>query len=143
MRWPRSITARLSLVFLFLFLLVIILGAFSIGSLSHFNDLTSDQPVAEASLLLARWLIILTIVSAGLSVAAAMIYVRREERRLLLLQRNFISMASHEFRTPLTVIDAHAQRLIRMKDRLSPEDLEKRAHKIRKAVLRMTRLSTN
>jgi signal transduction histidine kinase len=30
------------------------------------------------------------------------------EQRLALLQRNFVSMASHEFRTPLTVIDGHA-----------------------------------
>ena len=29
------------------------------------------------------------------------------------MQRNFVSMASHEFRTPLTVIDGHARRLIR------------------------------
>jgi K+-sensing histidine kinase KdpD len=61
----------------------------------------------------------------------------------MLLQRNLVSMASHEFRTPLTIIDAHAQRLIRMKDRLSPEDLRERAHKIRSAVLRMTHLIRN
>jgi signal transduction histidine kinase len=35
-----------------------------------------------------------------------------EEQRLTLLQRNFISMASHEFRTPLTIIDGHTQRLM-------------------------------
>src|SRR5262249_3049847 len=32
------------------------------------------------------------------------------EQRLALLQRNFVSMASHEFRTPMTVIDGHARR---------------------------------
>ncbi|MGN7105242.1 MCP four helix bundle domain-containing protein, partial [Ralstonia holmesii] len=36
-----------------------------------------------------------------------------KERRMAELQRNFISMASHEFRTPLGVIDGQAQRLIR------------------------------
>jgi signal transduction histidine kinase len=66
-----------------------------------------------------------------------------EEQRLMLLQRNFVSMASHEFRTPLTLIDAHAQRLIRMSERLGPEDLTERARKIRSAVLRITHLIDN
>jgi two-component system OmpR family sensor kinase len=63
-----------------------------------------------------------------------------EEQRLTRLQRNFVSMASHEFRTPLTIIDAHAQRLIAMKERLSADELALRAGKIRSAVLRMTNL---
>jgi signal transduction histidine kinase len=66
-----------------------------------------------------------------------------EEQRLMLLQRNFISMASHEFRTPITIIDGHAQRLITMKDRLGPDDLAERAHKIRNAGRRMTHLIEN
>ena len=61
----------------------------------------------------------------------------------MLLQRNFVSMASHEFRTPITIIDAHAQRLITMKDRLSADDLAERARKIRSAVRRMTHLIEN
>jgi signal transduction histidine kinase len=161
----------------------------------------------------ARWLILLTIGLTGLSVAGAMVYVRRsisapilaladrmhrlaandtgielqsterhdeigemaravvifrsnaielmnsrigleqqatmlreklaEEQRLMLLQRNFVSMASHEFRTPITIIDAHAQRLISMKDRLIPSNLAERARKIRNAVRRMTHLIEN
>jgi len=66
-----------------------------------------------------------------------------EEQRLTLLQRNFVSMASHEFRTPLTLVDAHAQRLIAMRDRLAPESLAERARKIRGAVVRMTHLIQN
>jgi two-component system, OmpR family, sensor kinase len=66
-----------------------------------------------------------------------------EEQRLMLLQRNFVSMASHEFRTPITIIDAHAQRLISMKERLRPDDLAERAGKIRKAARRMTHLIEN
>jgi two-component system, OmpR family, sensor kinase len=66
-----------------------------------------------------------------------------EEQRLMLLQRNFVSMASHEFRTPITIIDGHAQRLIRMKDRLSPDDLAERAGKMRSAVRSMTHLIEN
>jgi two-component system OmpR family sensor kinase len=80
----------------------------------------------------------------GLSQQALMLQEKlAEEQRLMLLQRNFVSMASHEFRTPLTIIDAHAQRLISMKERLGAEDLAERARKIRSAVLRMTHLIHN
>lgn len=65
------------------------------------------------------------------------------EQRLTLLQRNFVTMASHEFRTPLTVIDGHAQRLINAKSRLSPDDVAERAGKIRNAVLRITSVIDN
>jgi two-component system, OmpR family, sensor kinase len=80
----------------------------------------------------------------GLAQQASMLQEKlAQEQRLMLLQRNFVSMASHEFRTPLTIIDGHAQRLIRMKDRLGAEDLAERAGKIRNAVFRMTHLIHN
>jgi signal transduction histidine kinase len=66
-----------------------------------------------------------------------------EEQRLMLLQRNFVSMASHEFRTPIFIIDGHAQRLITLKERLSSDDLVERARKIRNAARRMTHLIEN
>jgi len=52
-------------------------------------------------------------------------------------------MASHEFRTPLAIIDGHAQRLNSMRDRLSVEELTERARKVRSAVRRMTQLIDN
>jgi len=80
----------------------------------------------------------------GLTQQAAMLQEKlAEEQRLMLLQRNFVSMASHEFRTPLAIIDAHAQRLIALKDRLGAEELAGRATKVRRAVLRMTHLIHN
>jgi signal transduction histidine kinase len=63
-----------------------------------------------------------------------------EEQRLTLLQRNFVSMASHEFRMPLAIIDGHTQRLISLRHRLTSEELAQRAFKIRSMVLRMTQL---
>jgi two-component system, OmpR family, sensor kinase len=60
-----------------------------------------------------------------------------QEQRLTQLQQDFVSMASHEFRTPLTVIDGQAQRLAKLGAR-STADVVERASKIRKAVLRMT-----
>ncbi|MGI9383947.1 MAG: sensor histidine kinase, partial [Methyloligellaceae bacterium] len=63
-----------------------------------------------------------------------------KEKELNELQRQFVSMASHEFRTPLAIIDATAQRLRRRADQLTPEEAIKRVDKIRNAVERMTRL---
>ena len=65
------------------------------------------------------------------------------EQRLTLLQRNFVSMASHEFRTPLTNIDGHARRLDKIKDMVTPAEISERVGKIRGAVLRMTHLMNN
>jgi two-component system OmpR family sensor kinase len=77
----------------------------------------------------------------GLAQQALMLQEKlAEERRLTLLQRNFVSMASHEFRTPLAIIDAHAQRLIAMKSSIGPEELAERAGKARRAVRRITHL---
>jgi signal transduction histidine kinase len=70
--------------------------------------------------------------------AAALEQTLENERRLTAQQRNFVTITSHEFRTPLTVIDAQAQRLIKLKDRINPEDLLERSRRIRSAVLRLT-----
>jgi signal transduction histidine kinase len=63
-----------------------------------------------------------------------------QEQQLALRQRNFVSMASHEFRTPLTIIDGHARRLVKTKDRVGADEIGERAGKVRSAVLRMTNL---
>jgi two-component system, OmpR family, sensor kinase len=65
------------------------------------------------------------------------------EQRVSLLQRNFVSMASHEFRTPMTVIDGHARRLDKIRATVTPTEIGERAGKIRSAVLRMTHLIDN
>lgn len=55
-------------------------------------------------------------------------------------QRQFVSMASHEFRTPLAIIDSSAQHLSRKRDRMTANEVDKRVDKIRSAVARMTQL---
>ena len=55
--------------------------------------------------------------------AAALEEGLENERRLTEQQRDFVSMTSHEFRTPLTIIDGHAQRLIKMQDRLDAAEM--------------------
>lgn len=50
------------------------------------------------------------------------------------LQRQFVATVSHEFRTPLTVIDGQAQRIARRHARMTPETLVESTGKIRQAV---------
>ena len=63
-----------------------------------------------------------------------------KEKELNELQRQFVSMASHEFRTPLAIIDSTAQRLKKRADGMSSEEALSRIDKIRSAVQRMVRL---
>ena len=65
------------------------------------------------------------------------------EQNMTSAQRNFIAMASHEFRTPLTIIDGYAQRLIRSAEQFTPTDLVERGRKIRAAIVRLTNVIEN
>jgi two-component system, OmpR family, sensor kinase len=86
----------------------------------------------------------LAISQRALAEQASMLEEKLEqEQRLTLMQRNFVSMASHEFRTPLSIIDGHAQRLIALKDRLNAGELAERTGKIRAAVKRLTLVMGN
>jgi signal transduction histidine kinase len=53
------------------------------------------------------------------------------------LQEQFINMVSHEFRTPLTIIDGNVQIIQKRGSRLDKEDLEKRCQIIRSAISRL------
>lgn len=72
--------------------------------------------------------------------AAALEEGLENERRLTAQQRDFVSMTSHEFRTPLTVIDGHAQRLIKTSERLDATDIAERGASIRRSVQRITNI---
>ena len=54
--------------------------------------------------------------------------------------RNFVTVASHQFRTPLAVIDSSAQRILRARDQSDPQALAGRVEQIRENVRRMTQL---
>lgn len=64
----------------------------------------------------------------------------QKERELNGLQRQFVSMVSHEFRTPLAIIDGHAQRLLRRIDKVTPDKLGGALGKVRLSVYRLTEL---
>jgi two-component system, OmpR family, sensor kinase len=100
--------------------------------------------MARAAVVFRNNAIELMMTQRGLAQQATMLEEKlAAERHLTQLQRNFVSMASHEFRTPLTIIDGHAQRLNKLRDRISTEEINTRASKIRAAVLRMTHLIDN
>lgn len=61
------------------------------------------------------------------------------ERRMRQEQRDFVTMVSHEFRTPLAVIDSSAQQLAR-NAAAPPEKTLARAHNIRQAARRLLAL---
>lgn len=62
------------------------------------------------------------------------------ETALRELYKGFVSMVSHQFRTPLSIVDASAQRMIRRGKAMNEDEIRERAGKIRSAVLRLTRL---
>lgn len=63
-----------------------------------------------------------------------------KERELSELRANFVSMVSHEFRTPLTTIQSSAELLERYSDRLSQEKKQNHFIRIQIALRRMTQL---
>ncbi|WP_165972632.1 sensor histidine kinase [Paracandidimonas soli] len=65
------------------------------------------------------------------------------ERKISDLYRSFGSMVSHQFRTPLAIIDATMQRLIRAGDRMAMEEIRHRATKARQATQRLNQLIEN
>lgn len=62
------------------------------------------------------------------------------ERETADLYRNFGAMISHQFRTPLAIVDSALQRLMRRADRLSPPEVLERGGNARQAIARLTRL---
>lgn len=63
-----------------------------------------------------------------------------KERELINLKSRFISMASHEFRTPLTVILSASDNLKRYDEKMSKEEKVKRLDKIKAKVNHMTEM---
>ncbi|MGH1482281.1 MAG: sensor histidine kinase [Geminicoccales bacterium] len=63
-----------------------------------------------------------------------------KEKELSGLQRQFVSMVSHEFRTPLAIIDGAAQRFLRRPEKATVDKLTASFKKIRNSVSRLMSL---
>lgn len=61
----------------------------------------------------------------------------QQEKKISEMQREFVSMASHEFRTPLAIIDSNAHRIQRRSYDIEPEKIRVRVQRIRNSVDRM------
>lgn len=62
------------------------------------------------------------------------------ERETAELYRNFGTMISHQFRTPLAIVDSALQRLMRRSNKLSSDEIRERGHSARHAISRLTKL---
>lgn len=64
----------------------------------------------------------------------------KQQERLNDLQRSFVVMLSHEFRTPLAIMDSSAQKLKSRAETMPPLEIVQRATSIRDAIRRLTNL---
>lgn len=71
---------------------------------------------------------------------ASLQFALDSERNALFEHRQFMAMVSHEFRTPLAVIDATANNLTEVPPR-SEDDLQMRANQVLRATRRLTKLT--
>ena len=87
---------------------------------------------------------ILAIIALGVFLSATMLRAMTQRQRFmrsLIRQqeiaeayRNFVALASHQFRTPLAVIDSSMQRLLRSGGQMKMAEIEKRAGQVRAEV---------
>lgn len=71
---------------------------------------------------------------------AELAHALEQEKEYNVLQREFVAMASHEFRTPITVIDGEMRRIMKRADGISPAEIIERGEAVRAAVKKMTGL---
>jgi signal transduction histidine kinase len=64
----------------------------------------------------------------------------KQEQEFNALQREFIGMASHEFRTPVTIIDGETRRIIKRAETMEPQQIVERGKRIRDQVKRINEL---
>lgn len=72
--------------------------------------------------------------------AAALEEALQQEKNINAMQRQFVAMTSHEFRTPLAIIDGAAQRIQRKKGEMDARFLTDKTQQVRSAVARMVEL---
>jgi K+-sensing histidine kinase KdpD len=110
-------------------------GAEIIGSILLLSDVT-DQHRARRALSERRDYLEAEVRQRTEELNAALV----RERAATDIYRNFAAMVSHQFRTPLAIVDSALQRLIRRADRMDSADLVARSSQARGAIARLVRL---
>jgi PAS domain S-box-containing protein len=82
----------------------------------------------------------LTDISTYKQAAQALQSALDRERETTNAYRSFVSMVSHQFRTPLAILDSSAQRILRRGQDITQDELVTRVQRIRNATSRLTRL---
>jgi PAS domain S-box-containing protein len=90
----------------------------------------------DGGLIFVRLTDVTTYKQAALALQSAL----DREREMTSAYRSFVSMVSHQFRTPLAIVDSSAQRLMRRGPDAPAEEIAARIGKIRNATSRLTRL---
>lgn len=93
---------------------------------------------------------ILGIIALGIFLSVMMLRTMAERQRIRMslsreresaeLYRSFVGLVSHQFRTPLAVIDSSMQRILRSGDAMDQAEIERRALQVRSEVRDLTRL---
>ncbi|MCV0349259.1 MAG: HAMP domain-containing histidine kinase [Nitratireductor sp.] len=93
---------------------------------------------------------ILGIIALGIFLSVMMLRTMAERQRIRMslsreresaeLYRSFVGLVSHQFRTPLAVIDSSMQRILRSGDAMDQAEIERRALQVRSQVRDLTRL---
>ncbi|MEI6557231.1 MAG: HAMP domain-containing sensor histidine kinase [Rhodospirillaceae bacterium] len=101
-----------------------------------------DLPVFIANRILSVVTVLITgiMVNFRVKLERTLADALAKEKSASATQRAFVSMVSHEFRTPLTIIDGEAYRMIKTKETIVADDIERRAKSIRSSVTRMVNL---
>ncbi|MBD8064778.1 HAMP domain-containing histidine kinase [Devosia sp. PTR5] len=89
---------------------------------------------------LAAGVVVAIIVVRGYRSIAQAEAALAHEKEVSRLHRAFTSVVSHQFRTPLSIIDASSQRMLRRGAAMSVDEMTTRVTKIRNACQRLTRL---
>lgn len=124
--------------------LAVTLGRAANGAMvAQWNDI-GGQLERQRNVLVNVIIIVLAILAIGAFICWRMLTALSKEQRtqMSLLRekeireayRNFLALVSHQFRTPLSVIDSSMQRIVREGEAMPPSEIAERAKRVRATV---------
>ncbi len=108
------------------------------GDTKHF--FIKAMPIIDTRLGMVRILGILLDISSRKKVEEALLKSLQQEKELNALKNGFISMVSHEFRTPLGVINSAAHLMEKYRHKMTDDDRKEQIQDIISSVTRLTSL---